>query len=389
MQIYRTKDNEDVYIAARDFGISPMKISEDNELSAHTNLPCGRELLIIQPTRTYNVKSRDTLDVISRKFNVSKDALKRMNPELKGRERLYSGQLLTVKNDGGGYGMICTNGYFYRGCTSERLLRIMPYLSYVTVCSAVYKDGCIYNTFSPSEAVATVKSHGRTPLLRIYLTEMPKEKEIQGFASSAAIITKSGGFGGVTLSSLFGIEKNAEVRCGLVLALRKALMDADLFLFAEADAETDCSHLDYANAGVLTYDKLHKKDIPTFTDGENSIFEKYADRFESSRAFIEIPSFAYTGEKYIEKGEAMHITDKKRGELKCDIERGIICAKYGKKKQREIIFESLENTKAKLGLISELGYLGVSFDIGRVCIADLMMTSTMFEIINHPMSFIS
>ena len=68
MQIYHTKDNEDIYSVARDLGVSPMKISEDNELTTNTLLPCGRELLIIQPTRTYNVRSGDTLDIISRKF---------------------------------------------------------------------------------------------------------------------------------------------------------------------------------------------------------------------------------------------------------------------------------------------------------------------------------
>ena len=227
MQIYRLKDNEDVYTVARDFGISTMKISEDNELSAHSALPKNRELLIIRPTRTYNVRSGDTPDSIARRFNVKKEALKRMNPELRGRERLYSGQLLTVKCEGGGYGMIGTNGYLYKGCGTERLLRIMPYLGYVTVCSALYKDGSIHSTFASRDAVSIVLSHGKIPLLRIYLTEMPTECEIKGFVDSATILARSGGFKGVTPHGLHafcavghagGIAKIEEGFVGQLLA---------------------------------------------------------------------------------------------------------------------------------------------------------------------------
>ena len=385
MQIYRTKDNEDVYTVAREFGISPMKISEDNEISMRAALPNGRELLIIQPTRTYNVKGSDTLDGISRKFCVSKETLKRMNPELKGHERLYSGQLLTVKAEGSGYGMISTNGYLYRGCKTERLLRIMPYLSYVTVCSAIYKDGRIYNTFTPDETVSIVKSHARIPLLRIYLTKMPGDNEITDFVNSAVILARSGGFGGITLSSLCCIEKDSDKRAKLVLALRRALMENDALLFAEGDLEQDCGYIEYANAGILTYDKLHKKEIPNFADGEAATMTRFAENTETSRAFLEISSFAYSGNRYIEKKDAMRITDRRHGDLQCDDERKIIICRYGKGNHREITYESLENTKAKLLMISELGFLGVSFDIGRVCLSDIMMTSTMFEIIGSPM----
>lgn len=385
MQIYHTKDNEDIYSVARDLGVSPMKISEDNELTTNTPLPCGRELLIIQPTRTYNVRSGDTLDIISRKFGVSKEALKRMNPELKGRERLYSGQLLTIRSEGGTGGMISTNGYFYRGCTKERLSRIMPYLSYVTICSAVYKNGKIHNTFSPTEIIAEVKSCGRIPLLRIYLTEMPKHEAAQEFVHSAVVLAKSCGFEGITLSSLGTMNADASQRAELILNLRRSLMETDAILFAEGDAECDFEYMEYANSGILTYDKLHKKDIPSFDEGEALVMRNFAEATESSRAFIDLACFAYAGSKYIDKSEAIRITDRRRGELEFDRDRKIITARYGKGKKHEIIYESLENTKAKLGLVSELGFLGISFDIGRTCLADLMMASTIFEIVNHPM----
>ena len=385
MQIYHTKDSVDIYSVASELGASPIKIAEDNELSPRSVLPRGRELVIIQPTRTYNVRSGDTLDLISRKFCVNKDALKRMNPELMGYERLYPGQLLTVKTEGCNGGMISTNGYFYRGCPRERLSRIMPYLSYVTICSAVYKGAKIHNTFSPIEIISAVKSCGRIPLLRIYLTEIPRREQIQEFVHSAVVLAKSQGFDGITLSSLGSMDVDSSERAELILSLRRGLMEADAILFAEGDAEQDCEYMEYASSGIITYDKLHKKDMPSFEDGEASIMRSFAENAESSRAFIDIPSFAYSGSKYIDKIEAMRIADRRRGELEFDDERKIITARYSKGKKHEIIYESLENTKAKLGLVSELGFLGISFDIGRICLADLMMATTVFEIVNHPM----
>jgi hypothetical protein len=41
--------------------------------------------------------------------------------------------------------------------------------------------------------------------------------------------------------------------------------------------------------------------------------------------------------------------------------------------------ESLENLKAKLGLVSELGFLGVSFDISRTPINELLLLRSLFN----------
>lgn len=389
MHIYRMKKNEDIYDVAREYGVSANKISEDNELSQKGNFPVGRELLIIQPTRTYNVKSGDTLDFIARKFSVSKESLKRMNPELQGREKLYQGQLLTVKSDTGRYGMINTNGYFYRGCTLERLLRIIPYMGFVTICSAVYKNGLIHTLFRADEAISLIKSFGKTPLLRVYLTEIPQSDGLTDFINSITILAKGSGFSGITLSSLGKSGASQKQLDSLVLEVRRALMESDLILFAEGDLGSTKTYLEYADAGILTYDKLHEKDIPSFEKAENSLLREFGEYAEPSRTFLELSSFAYTSGKYIEKSEAIRITDRKRGELIHDDEKKITIARYGRSKNKEIICESLENTKAKLELISELGFMGVSFDIGRICISDLMMISNMFEIIENPIAYYS
>ena len=383
MHIYRTEKDESIYDIARKYDVSPIRIAEDNDLEMRGHLQRGREVLVRVPSRTYSVRVGDTLERIALKFKTTKEALMRLNPELGGREKLYQGQTLTVKESTPSLGMICTNGYLYAGAPKEKLVSIIPYLGYVTVCSAVYKDGRVHNIHQCEDTVSFVKSRGRAPLLRVYMSELPREDK--DFAGSVTILAKSGGFSGVALSTLNALTNDAERLCALVLTVRRALIANDMLLFAEGDAHKDTSYMDYADAGVLTYDKMHITPQPSFTDGEMRVFSEFAEGRESFRTFMELSSFAYSGGGYIEKGEALRILDRKRADIERDPDGKLIKATYGRHKRREVIYESLENTKAKLDLVSELGFMGVSFDIGRICTADLMTMASSFDIIPSPL----
>lgn len=383
MQIYRAENNESIYDIAIKYGVSPVKIVEDNDLEIRGRLPKDREVLIITPSRTYNVRSGDTLDRIASRFRTAKEALMRQNPELRGRDKTYSGQLLRVKDCTPSYGMISTNGYLYSGTAREKLTAVIPYLSYVTVCSAVYKDSHVHSMYPTEDTVEYIRGAGRTPILRVYMTELPKNDS--DFAGSVAILAKSCGFLGITLSSLTSLSHNADRLSSLVLTVRRALLENDLLLFVEGDADGDVSYVDYADAAVLTYDKIHRADAPSFEEGEKQVMCNYADSYESCRAFVEISSFAYSGGRYMEKSEALRLCDRKHAEIKHDPEKRLTRATYGKHKRREVIFESLDNTVGKLELVSELGFMGVSFDIGRVCTPDLMAVASMFDVISSPL----
>ena len=384
MQIYRTENNESIYDIARKYEVSPIKIAEDNELEIRGRLPRGREILVLTPSRTYNVRSEDTLCRIAERFKTTKEALLRLNPELQGRDKIYSGQLLTIKESTQSYGMISTNGYLYPSTSREKLTSVIPYLSYVTVCSAVYKDSYVHNIRPSEDTVSYIKGCGRAPILRVYMTELPKKNEYNDFASSIALLAKNGGFFGVTLSSLNSLSQDEERLSSLVLTARRELIENDLLLFTEGDLGGVTSYMDYSDAGILTYDKIHLSDPPSFDSGEKEALTKFADNGESCRAFIEISSFAYSGGKHIEKRDALRICDRKHADLEYDAERKLERASYGKHKIREIVFESLENTKAKLELVSELGFMGISFDIGRICTADLIAAASMFDVIGCP-----
>ncbi len=384
MIIHRTKQGEDIRKIASEYGISPQKLAEQNGLGVHDTLPAGRELLVIIPHRTYNVRRGDTAERIACRFGVSETVLMRQNPEMPEDKRLYSGQLLTVTDGGGTYGMISTNGYFYRGCREDRLAAMMPYLTYVTVCSAVYKDGGVHTMLDHTEAVRLARAHKKGVLLRLYMAELPKEDAVGELCDCLTILAKTNGFDGITISPLSSLTRDSrEAEC-LMLELRKNMMENDLLLFAEGDISADCSYTEYADAAILTYDKLHLPDIPSFDGGERAMMCRFAELHESSRSFIELSSFALSGERYIEKREAMRICDRRRGEIMHDDEKKIASVTYGRGRRHSILYENLENTRAKLELLGEYCYLGVSFDIGRITVPDLLMTSHLYSIVEMP-----
>ena len=56
MQIHRVKEGESIYSIAREYGVHPSKIIENNGIRNPSRLTVGRELLILIPTRTYTAR---------------------------------------------------------------------------------------------------------------------------------------------------------------------------------------------------------------------------------------------------------------------------------------------------------------------------------------------
>ena len=373
MHIHRIKNDETVYSVAEEYGVSPIRLGYDNDIDNFKRLAPGRELLVLIPTRTYNVRRGDSLKKISLRFGVGEERIKTLNPELLCTGKLYPGQLLVIKNSEPIYGMGIANGYVYSGCTKNMLLRAMPYLSYVTVCSAVAEGGRIRTIPGLENVVEEAHRYSKTVLMRIYVKD---ETDILSseFIKSAVILAKSGGFDGITLS-----RKPKEDDKDKLAELKKILLDGELLLFIERELKDAGCSSEYADASILTYDKIHLESIPTFEEGEKYYLTKYAELCNPEGAFVDLSSFSVIGSRFIEKGRASAIADRNRSPLTFDSERLVITGDVGRgKKSRELCQESLENTKAKLELISELGYLGISFDVMRIPQAELMMFANMY-----------
>ena len=110
---------------------------------------------------------------------------------------------------------------------------------------------------------------------------------------------------------------------------------------------------------------------------------------EVGKTFIELSSFGYDEEKFYTLDQILKIAIKYGAEIKNDKEKMISNIKYTLYKGEEkkplcINFESLKNIKAKLGLMHELGFMGVAVDVGRVPISYIMMVYNLFASVEQP-----
>ena len=376
MIIHSVKPKENIGELSEMYGVSPIKLAENNGISMRSRLIPGEELLILVPTRTTNARAGERLEEMGRRFGVSESRLMALNPELGGRSSLYAGQPIAVKYGSPKYGLGIGNGYLYRGATRESLLRALPYLNIVTVSAVVGRHGGVSSLFDDREAVSLVKAAGKRASLRIWLPCEEKSERLK-MIKSASVMARAKGYSSLTLSGTIGEQKEGEE---VMLEAKKMTNECDIDLYLECDVTRADDTVDYADAVVLTYDKIHLPKIPSFEEGERVEFTRYTELHNGLRAFIDLSPFALIGGKYITKCEARDAVQRQRGEMVSSGCESYIMATAGSGKREKLyILESMKNTHKKLELVSELGFYGISFDIARVPIYELMMWRVMFS----------
>lgn len=381
MFIHTVSEGESLYSIGRKYGTSATRIKANNDLSHPERLSVGQKLLILTPTRTYTVRGGDSLEGIARRFGVREAALLRANPELSGAERTHPEQILAIRYDVPYRSAAVMNGYLYKGFTKERLMLALAHAGFITVSAyKVLPGGRITRLFDDGGAVRLVREAGKVPLMRVYDARTLGEV-MAGAASFINELTElavRGGYGGITLA--MHKARCESGFCDFLFELKREMIDKGLSLTLEVDGnEGDACEI--ADACVLLYDKCALSEIPSFKDGEAALYEDFATRADSTRAFVDLAPFAYANGEPMLKKRAEEIAYGMKREILYDSERKIShfeYSRFGVRGATRVVFEALENIKAKLELASELGFMGVSFDVERVPISHLMMCVGLF-----------
>jgi LysM repeat protein len=370
MQIHTVKSGDTIFKIAREYGTPPMKIIENNELENPDRLAVGKELLILNPTRTYNVRGSDTLRRIADRFGVKYSSLLTMNPSLGGTDKIYPGQILTIKQDTPIFGMAALNGYYYKHTKRDRLDYVMPYLTYLTVSVGKRAGDEITLLFDDTEILSAAKEKKKKPLMRVYDTY---EDFTEKYADSLVLLAKTHGYDGIVLAAYNAIKSSPQKYSEFLLGLKRKLMECDLLLFAELDGDRSDIISDAADGYIIMHNSVCPEEYSRL----------FSEEMESSKGYMEIPSSAYAGEDEITKTEAEGLAYKNGCEIQKNSETGrchfeINKYKFGKKETYSIEYESLENIKARLTLAGELGFMGFHFDIMNIPTEYLMMIESMF-----------
>ena len=372
MQIHTTKENQTLDAIADQYGVREELLRNINEIPVGQPTE-GEELLIILPTRDYKVQYGDTPERISLRFDIPKGGLHLQNPWIANR-KLNTGETLTVKCSQVSGGMAAANGYFYKGCTNEKLNTALPYLTYVTFVSSVWNGKEIKKIFDDTKQVKAVTEAGKTPLLRICIDgintkDLPRAKEIIEH-------TKSGEYKGIVLSTC-NRENSASDFTSFLVDLRKLMIGCDLILITEIDEHSPGEFSEYADGSMIYYPKYAFESPKDFDLAERKILSDFALEKESAKAFIDLPSVAKAKGKYVDVCDA--ILRARRQKYPIEHNNNTLLSHFRDGKQGDVVFCSLRYLKEIFDLISELDYMGVCFDIMRTPLSHLLMYSRIFK----------
>lgn len=394
MVIHTVKNGDTVFKIARQYKTSPMKIIENNGLTAPDRLVVGQQLLILFPTRTYIVRGGDTLEQIARRFGVNKRTLHAANPYLAGTDAIYPGELLAIRYDAPQGGVGAVNGYVYTGCDTEQLIARLPYLTYVTLSCAVSNGDGIRLLFDDAPYLEAVRAAQKTPMLRLLMQDAvdgfytDKEKQ-SAWLDRLIALARERGYSGITLALYEMARTHPSEYVALVMEARCRMLGCDLILFTETDADAQTNAGELADGDILVCDPMADGGDVSFADGERALYERFANQYESSKTFIDFPAFGYDNGEPIEYDEIMNIADKFKAVIEHDESNKLSRLRYqkffgGQKEDRVILFSSPEHEKAKLDLVDEFGFMGICVDVMRTPIAVYMMMYTLFSEVNYP-----
>lgn len=387
MRIHTVKEGDTVFKIARSYSVPPAKIIENNALIAPDRLYPGQKLIILTPTRTYTVRGGDTLDSIALRFGTNTEELQRNNPSLMGGDRIYPGQIIAVKYGEKTYGNAVVNGYFSKDCEKERLKLFLPYLTYVTLASHKWEMGELSRLFDYEAVLSLCKNDTALPIMRVFIACTLKElcEKKKEFCDTVTERAKHEGFSGVSLGG--SVIKEAGF-ADFLSELKSVLRHSELQLHIELDGNGElqpyCELSKIADASLLNYEREKSSFLRDFNLCEGALLKSYAKSCEEEKTLVDAFSPAYFGDAPtdFEQIEKMIIS---RGISTDYCERaktaGFKIRQYSGGKNTEISarFTSPENTKAKLELLGELGFMGVSFDIKRSPVSSLMCFNSLFK----------
>ena len=139
-----------------------------------------------------------------------------------------------------------------------------------------------------------------------------------------------------------------------------------------------------ADVSLLNYEREATRFYENFDLCEGAALRNYADRCEERKTLVDLFSPSFLDENEVDFSELERLMQT-RG-IESVYNDGAKTASFslkqyfgGKNKEAIAKFPTPENTKAKLELLGELGYMGVSFDIERSPVSSLVAFNSFFQ----------
>ncbi|WMJ89162.1 LysM peptidoglycan-binding domain-containing protein [Anaerocolumna sp. MB42-C2] len=164
MYIHVVQQGDTIYSIADTYGISPERVTMENDISNPDNLTEGEALLILKPSQIYVVQEADTLESIALEQGMDVMELLRNNPNISNR-KLYSGEELVIHYEDNKTTSSKTNGFAFPFIDRETLKKTLPYLTYLTIYSYRLLSNGDLIEIDDLEIVQIAKEYGVAPIM--------------------------------------------------------------------------------------------------------------------------------------------------------------------------------------------------------------------------------
>lgn len=133
MEIYTVKQGDTLSSIATAYGITPADIINTNLITNPDNLVLGQDLIILIPDITHTVTEGETLYTIASEYGISVSQILRNNPTITS-DNVPVGTVLNITYEGvNPTRSMIINGYTYPEIPRDKLIRILPYLTFMTI----------------------------------------------------------------------------------------------------------------------------------------------------------------------------------------------------------------------------------------------------------------
>lgn len=132
MEIYTVKQGDTINSIAENFGITADELLKVNQITNPDNLVVGQDLIILVPNIIHTVSTGETLNSIAMAYNTTVNNLLRNNPGLT--TAINAGDIIVITyKDVNPSRSVAINGYTYPEIPRDRLIAILPYLTFLTI----------------------------------------------------------------------------------------------------------------------------------------------------------------------------------------------------------------------------------------------------------------
>jgi spore germination protein len=408
MKIYTVKSGDSIYSIARENGTTPGRIIADNQIENPGRLSVGEALVLLYPTQIYTVKQGDTLQGIADMFGVSRIKLMQNNPSSAVSEAIYPGQTLNIKYDDAPLGNIYTNGYAYPYIDEAVLRRTLPYLTYLSVFSYGFRpDGTLIPPRGGDEALISIaKEYDTVPLLTLTsVTEAGtfSNELVNSLLSNTAVgdsiiaevikVMEEKGYGGVDIDFEYVSPQYAGDYADFIRRMRDAASPLGYVVFASLAPKTSSAQSgllyeghDYGGVGsaadyvlLMTYEWGYTYSAPMAVSPINQVrrvLDYAVTEIPAEKIFMGVPNYGYNWSLPYVKGTtkaqslsnlaAVELARDRNAEIQYDEASQSPYFKYYERPygndvsvEHEVWFENARSMEAMLSLAAEYGFAGI------------------------------